>query len=63
VSSISLIPAESSDRLYDRIKVTDASRLQEEYAKLVEGLQEADAARQEDAFLTSPGKCFFMHQH
>ncbi|THH10185.1 hypothetical protein EW145_g1487 [Phellinidium pouzarii] len=38
----------------EEIKVTDASRLQDEYAKLVEGLQEADEARQEDAFMANP---------
>ena len=30
--------------------------MQDEYAKLVEGLQEADEARQEDAFMANPGK-------
>ncbi|KAH8117593.1 DNA repair helicase [Phellopilus nigrolimitatus] len=38
----------------EEIKITDASRLQDEYAKLVEGLQEADEARQEDAFMANP---------
>lgn len=37
-----------------RIKKTDASKLQDEYAKLVEGLQEA--ADNEDAFMSNPGK-------
>ena len=36
-----------------RIKKTDASKLQDEYAKLVEGLQEA--AADEDAFMSNPG--------
>ena len=35
-----------------RIKKTDASKLQDEYAKLVEGLQEA--AADEDAFMSNP---------
>jgi hypothetical protein len=35
-----------------RIKKTDASKLQDEYAKLVEGLQEA--ASDEDAFMSNP---------
>lgn len=35
------------------IKKTDASKLQDEYAKLVEGLQEA--ANDEDAFMSNPG--------
>ncbi|KDQ14081.1 hypothetical protein BOTBODRAFT_132974 [Botryobasidium botryosum FD-172 SS1] len=38
----------------DEIKKTDASKLQDEYAKLVEGLQEADEARDEDAFMANP---------
>ena len=42
-----------------RIKATDASRLLDEYTKLVEGLQEADAARDEDAFMANPGEPSF----
>lgn len=38
-----------------RIKKTDASKLQDEYAKLVEGLQEADEAREEETFMANPG--------
>jgi len=38
-----------------RIKKTDASKLQDEYAKLVEGLQEAEEAREEDTFMANPG--------
>jgi hypothetical protein len=37
-----------------RIKRTDASKLQDEYQKLVEGLQEADVARDEDTFMANP---------
>lgn len=37
----------------NRIKKTDASKLQDEYAKLVEGLQEA--SNDEDAFISNPG--------
>jgi DNA excision repair protein ERCC-2 len=37
-----------------RIKKTDASKLQDEYAKLVEGLQEAAAG--EDTFMSNPGQ-------
>jgi DNA excision repair protein ERCC-2 len=33
----------------------DASKLQDEYAKLVEGLQEADEARDEELFMANPG--------
>ncbi|KAG8902727.1 hypothetical protein FRB99_004206 [Tulasnella sp. 403] len=37
-----------------RIKLKDASKLQEEYAKLVEGLQEAEAAAEDDAVMANP---------
>jgi len=37
-----------------RIKKTDTSKLQDEYAKLVEGLQEA--APNEDTFMSNPGQ-------
>ena len=40
--------------LIHRIKKTDASKLQDEYAKLVEGLQEAEDV--EDGFMANPGK-------
>ena len=36
-----------------RIKKTDASKLQDEYTKLVEGLQEAED--DEDGFMANPG--------
>lgn len=36
-----------------RIKKTDASKLQDEYTKLVEGLQEAEDS--EDGFMANPG--------
>ena len=39
---------------FPRIKKTDASKLQDEYAKLVEGLQEA--ASDEDRFMSNPGQ-------
>jgi len=40
----------------ERIKRTDATKLQDEYAKLVEGLQEAtEDATPEDAFMANPG--------
>jgi len=34
--------------------MTDASKLQDEYAKLVEGLQLADQEQEEDAFMACP---------
>lgn len=38
------------------MKKTDAEKLQNEYQKLVEGLREADQAREEDTFMANPGK-------
>lgn len=52
--SITLEPgAEFVTTLICRIKKTDASKLQDEYAKLVEGLQEAEDT--EDGFMANPG--------
>lgn len=42
------------DRKITEMKSTDAEKLQSEYAKLVEGLREADEARNEDAFMSNP---------
>ncbi|KAF2495329.1 DNA repair helicase RAD3 [Lophium mytilinum] len=42
------------DRKITEMKSTDAEKLQSEYAKLVQGLQEADEARNEDAFMSNP---------
>jgi len=38
-----------------RIKLTDASKLQDEYAKLVAGLQEAGDQDDEDPIMAVPG--------
>jgi DNA excision repair protein ERCC-2 len=40
------------------MKKTDAEKLQNEYQKLVEGLREADQAREEDTFMANPGIVF-----
>ncbi|KAF1738609.1 DNA repair helicase rad15 [Beauveria bassiana] len=37
------------------MRETDQEQLQNEYEKLVQGLREADEARQEDAFMANPG--------
>jgi DNA excision repair protein ERCC-2 len=37
------------------LKESDAQKLQDEYQKLVEGLREADEARNEEAFMANPG--------
>ncbi|KAF1983518.1 putative TFIIH complex helicase Rad3 [Aulographum hederae CBS 113979] len=42
------------DRKITEMKSTDAAKLQNEYAKLVEGLREADEARDEQAFMANP---------
>jgi len=38
------------------MKNSDADKLKNEYAKLVEGLRDADEAREEDAFMSNPGQ-------
>ena len=42
------------------MKKTDAEKLQNEYQKLVEGLREADQAREEDSFMANPGKVLLL---
>src|ERR1700744_4727970 len=46
--------AANLERKIDEMKNTDAEKLQNEYAKLVEGLREADEAREEDQFMANP---------
>lgn len=44
-----------SDSLHDdRIKETDAAKLKQEYRRLVEGLKEANIARETDVYLANP---------
>lgn len=38
----------------DEVKATDAAKLQDEYARLVEGLQEQNANRESDVFMANP---------
>jgi DNA excision repair protein ERCC-2 len=45
----------SLERKIENMKKTDAEKLQNEYQKLVEGLREADQAREEDTFMANPG--------
>lgn len=47
--------ANNLERKIEQMKSSDADKLQNEYAKLVEGLRDADEARQEDAFMANPG--------
>jgi len=51
--------ANNLERKVSEMKTTDAQKLQDEYAKLVEGLREADEARQEDSFMANPGTLNF----
>ncbi len=46
--------AENLEKEIRKMKATDADKLQNEYAKLVEGLREAEKDRQEDAFMANP---------
>lgn len=43
------------------LRDSDSEKLKDEYAKLVEGLRDADEARAEDAFMTNPGLLSFHH--
>ena len=46
--------ASNLEKRISEMKETDAEKLQNEYAKLVEGLREADEARDEGAFMSNP---------
>ncbi|KAI9830834.1 MAG: DNA-dependent ATPase of the nucleotide excision repair factor 4 complex [Sarea resinae] len=46
--------ANNLDRKITEMKSSDADKLQNEYAKLVEGLRDAGDARDEDAFMANP---------
>ena len=52
--------AQNLERKISEMKDTDAEKLQNEYAKLVEGLRDADQAREEDAFMSNPGADTFV---
>src|ERR1700733_9414105 len=47
--------ASNLERRISDLKQSDAQKLQDEYQKLVEGLREADEARNEEAFMANPG--------
>lgn len=47
--------AQNLERKINEMRDTDQKQLENEYQKLVEGLREADEARQEDAFMANPG--------
>ncbi|KAJ9219797.1 putative TFIIH complex helicase Rad3 [Paecilomyces variotii] len=46
--------ASNLERKIQEMKSTDAEKLQNEYSKLVEGLREAEEARDEDQFMANP---------
>ncbi|CAK7232767.1 TFIIH/NER complex ATP-dependent 5'-3' DNA helicase subunit, partial [Sporothrix eucalyptigena] len=46
--------AQNLERKINEMRETDQKQLENEYQKLVQGLREADEARQEDAFMTNP---------
>lgn len=48
--------AQNLDRKISEMRETDQQQLQDEYEKLVQGLRDADEARQEDAFMSNPSK-------
>ena len=51
--------ADNLERKINEMRSSDADKLQNEYAKLVEGLRDADEARNsENAFMSNPGKYF-----
>jgi DNA excision repair protein ERCC-2 len=45
---------ETLERTVDRLKQTDEEKLREEYRKMVEGLRDASAARENDLVMSSP---------
>lgn len=47
--------AQNLENKIAEMKDSDADKLKNEYAKLVEGLRDADEAREEDAFMSNPG--------
>jgi Rad3-related DNA helicase len=48
--------AQNLENKISQMRDTDQEQLQNEYQKLVQGLRDADEARQEDAFMANPGR-------
>jgi DNA excision repair protein ERCC-2 len=46
---------ENLQKRVSEVREADQQKLQDEYEKLVEGLRDANDARQEDAFMANPG--------
>ena len=51
--------AHNLERRINEMRETDQKQLENEYQKLVQGLREADEARQEDAFMANPSEYRF----
>lgn len=51
--------AQNLENRISDLRDSDSEKLKDEYAKLVEGLRDADEAREEDAFMSNPGS--FAH--
>ncbi len=51
--------AQNLENKIAEMKDSDADKLKNEYAKLVEGLRDADEAREEDAFMSNPGQSLY----
>lgn len=49
--------AQNLERNIDEMRSADKKKLEDEYSKLVEGLRDANEARDEDAFMANPGQC------
>lgn len=49
--------ANNLEKKITEMRSSDADKLQNEYAKLVEGLRDADEASNENAFMANPGSC------
>ena len=47
--------ADNLEKKINEMRESDADKLQSEYAKLVEGLRDAEEARDENAFMANPG--------
>ena len=53
--------ANNLERKITEMRSSDAEKLQNEYQKLVEGLRDADEARDENAFMANPGMVTHPH--
>jgi DNA excision repair protein ERCC-2 len=57
--------AQNLENRISDLRESDSEKLKDEYAKLVEGLRDADEARDEEAFMSNPGSCahFLLHKY